>query len=450
MSLKSLTFAFAVFATVSSVQAQAWKDAYDKALGAARNQDWGAARASFLEAVASRPEDQSGPTVMPGPVTEPVRWRGGSPYSPNFGAAYASMKLAQTLPETERNPHFEAAVTGFETLIAKGQTSPATVYFLNEVYGTLGKPDKQRELGAKVQGGITWKVDSSFMTPEDAGIVGSAVSGSNDPTTTVVSGGTGVGPKTILVDAGNRTGVPVTAIAGIVPVLPNKFALIIGNSETQMGSGAVPFASSDAMLVRDALVQNAGYGDTNVDLVVNGTADQIRKSAQALAERMPMDGTLLIYFSGIGVNVDGKDYYAGIDAALTSDTSKMVGIEELLTFFRGKGARVFAFHQSNRAMTDGRYFGRESPIFGLYAFCQATTPGEQVYGTVSGGKLVGLYTKAFVDVLAEFRSNKVPITEFAWTIFQTMQGGSPLQQGLGLKQVPSLPVIYNMASDSRF
>lgn len=452
MSLKSLILASAIFSLVPAVQAQAWKDSYDRAVNAARSQDWATARTAFMEAAAVRPDDQSDPTIMPGPVTEPVRWRNGSPYSPNFGAAYSSMKMAQKATDPEKKPLLEAAAAGFETLLAKNQLSPVTVYFLNEIYGMLAKPDKQRELGSKVSSGMSWRVDVSFVTPEDGAIVNSTAStgGGTGPANQTVAGSTGPGPKTVIVNTGTRTAVPMTALAGVVPVISTKFALIIGNSETQMSSGAIPYAASDAMVIRDAIVQNAGYADANVDVVVNGTADQIRKAAAALAERMTADGTLLIYFSGIGVNVDGKDYYAGIDAAMTSDTSKMIGIEEILTLFRPKGARVFAFHQANRPVTDGRYFGRENPIFGLYSFCQATTPGEMVYGMVSGGKMVGLYTKAFADVLAEYRSNKVPVTEFSWSVFQSMQGGSALQQGVGLKQVPSLPLIYNMKPDSWF
>jgi len=450
MSLKSLITAFAIFASVSTVQAQAWKDAYDHALGAAKTQDWAMARSAFLEAVVVRTDDQSGPTVMPGPVTEPVRWRNGAPYSPNFGAAYASMKMAQKASDLEKKSFYDQAVSGFETLIAKNQGSSATFYFLNEIYGALGMPDKQRELGSKAQQGMAWKVDTSFMTPEDAAIVNSTVGGGSDPSNPIATTGRGSGPKTVAIDVNTRKPVPLTAIAGIVPVVETKFALIIGNSETQMGSGGVPFASSDAMAVRDALVQNAGYGDRNVDVVVNGTSDQMRKVAKALAERMTDNATLVIYFSGIGVNVDGKDYYAGIDAAMTSDTSKMMAVEELLSVFSNKGARIFAFNQAHRPITDGRYFGRENPIFGVYSFCQATSPGDSVFGMVVDGKLVGIYTKAFIDVLANFRSNKIPVTEFSWAVFRTMQGGTELQVGIGLMQVPSMPVLYHMSPESRF
>lgn len=438
MTLRTAFFALSL-AAAPLLQAQTWSDAYDKALSAARAQDWVAAKAAFQEAIASRPDDQASATTLPGPVTDPKKWRGGSPYSPNFGVAYANYKLAMSTAPGERKPLLEAARESFETLVAKNQLSPQTAYLLNQIYGALGQPDKQRELGEKANQGLTWKVDTSFVAPEE---VGATQVGTNQGRV-VTSQGTG--PKVTVVDTYNNS-----VLAGTVPVVATKFALIIGNSESQMANGALPFAATDAMAVRDALVQNTGYADTSVDVVVNGTADQIRKAAQALADRMPADATLMVYFTGSGVNVDGKDYFAGIDAAMTSDTGKMVAKEELMSMFRAKGASIFLFSQVSRPIIEGRYFGMENPIFGHYSLCQATSPDGQVLGTTSGGKVIGAYTKAFVDVLAEFRSNRVPVTEFVWKVFHTMQGGTTLDAGGGTKQVPTLPVLYNLAPDARF
>lgn len=444
MRLRFALFTLALLQTTLAV-AQSWSDAYDKALAAARGQDWVAARAAFEEAIASRPDDQPTPTTLPGPVTDPKKWRNGAPYSPNFGVAYANYRIAMTATPTERRPLLETARASFETLVEKGQLSPHTAYLLNQVYGALGQPDKQRELGDKVNQGMTWKVDTVFMAPEEVAVIGStATTGPTNNQGVVVSKGN-TGPQVTLVDTYNKT-----TLAGPVPVVATKFALVIGNSETQMSTKGPAYAATDAVAIKEALVQNAGYADGSVDVVVNATADQIRTAAKALADRMPADATLLLYFTGIGVNIDGKDYYAGIDAAMTTDTGKMVSKEEVMSIFRSKGARIFAFHQADRPIVNGRYFGMETPIFGYYALCQATSPDRLVYGTTVDGKVIGAYTKAFVDTLAEFRSNRVPVTEFVWKIFQMMQGGSTLEAGGGTNQVPSLPILRNLAPEARF
>ncbi|MBS1714519.1 MAG: caspase family protein [Armatimonadetes bacterium] len=454
MRLNRIALLVAVCACAPLAFSQAWKDAYDKGLAAAKAGDWETARASFKAAVAARPEDQSAATILPGPVTEPNRWRGGAPYSPNFGAAYATVKAAVALKEADRAPLLQEAQSGFETLVEKGQVSPATVYWLGQVYTLLKLSDKQNALDAKVQGNaMSWSVDAEIMTPEDAGMVGSL-----SPMNPDKRGGTqiskGSGPKvTVFSKPTDKTGtvsIPTTSLTGKVPVLSTKFALLIGNTQTQMSSGSVPFAASDALAVRDGLTNNAGYDEKNVDMVSEGTASQMLAAAKALADRIPNDATVMIYFSGIGVNVDGKDYFAGIDAAMSTDTNKMVSQDDLLQPFRSKGARVFLFCQANRPIESGRFFGMDSGLTGMLARTQATSPGGNVLSTTIDGKSIGLYTKAFVDTLAEFRSNKIPVTEFSWSVFQAMQGGFGAAGGTGTGQVPSIPAVQYMPLNASF
>lgn len=448
--MKRTAVFFALSCAVSPATfAQAWKDAYDKALSAAKIQDWVGAKAAFQEAIAVRADDQSGPTVLPGPVTEPKRWRDGSPYSPNFGMGYSLFKQAEGAAEADRKALYQASADVFETLVNKGQLSGATIHFLNKAYDGSGDIQKQRELGSKLTGPMTWKVDMSFLTPEEAGYINSTMMSQSG---NVVAGGTknGTGPKISIIDTNQRNVSPLTSVSGPVPAIDTKFALIIGNSESQISSSGLPYAATDATAIRDCLVQNAGYLDKNCDVIMNGTADQIMQQAKACFERMPENGTLLIYFTGIGVNIDGKDYMAGIDASMTTDTSKMVAKEDLLGLFRAKSVKTFLFSQANRPMVEGRYFGMELPLAGQSAFCNATSPGDRVTATTKDGKPIGLYTKAFIEVLAEFRSNSVPITEFTWTIFQKMRGGGTNELGGNSSQVPSMPYLYNLAPDAKF
>jgi hypothetical protein len=124
-----------VFALVAGLaSAQGWSEAYGKALTALGQGDWAIAKGHFTDAVALRPEDQSDPTSLPGPVTDPRRWRDGAPYSPNFGIAYTSYKLALQLEGVDRNNALAEAGKLFEALMARRQTSVETVYFLNQIY----------------------------------------------------------------------------------------------------------------------------------------------------------------------------------------------------------------------------------------------------------------------------------------------------------------------------
>jgi hypothetical protein len=166
-------------------------------------------------------------------------------------------------------------------------------------------------------------------------------------------------------------------------------------------------------------------------------------SARAIAERMPADGTLFIYFSGAGYNIGGKDYFAGIDAETAQDSSHMVAVSDIYRLFISKGASIFAFTQVSRTIDAGLYFGKETPLFGRVAQSHATIPGEPINALVTGGKTVGAYTQAVVDILTDFRSNQVPVTEFVWQVFYRMRrGGGP--------QTPTLPVLTVMSADARF
>jgi hypothetical protein len=443
----------ALFAA-SLAPAQGWSEAYGRALDAARGQDWTAARAAFKEAVALRPEDQSGPTMLPGAVTEPQRWRNGAPYSPNFGAAYAAYKAAQGAQDPQRGELLRTAIAEFDTLVAKGQTSGAAFYFLNQAHGLLGQVDRQRDVEAQAKAArLDWKVDLAFVTPEETALLAAAPGGRAGGVTsqggvTTIKAGTDTTPAGVV---GGSQGPQNPSIAGRVPVVATKYALVIGNSEGQLApEERLAFAANDAVLVRDALVQNAGYDDRNVDLVSNATGEQMLAAAKALADRVPEGATVFIFFSGVGVNVDGRDFYAGVDAAMSTDTTRMLAKDELYKMFIRKGAKVFAFHQANRPVVEGRYFGMEVPLAGQYAQSQATIPGGRVYATMQNGMMVGYYAKAVADVLTEFRSNAIPIMEFGWAVFNAVRGGSVGVDGGGSLQTPTLPILRILAENAKF
>jgi len=451
----SRTIIFLLALVGASAHAQSWSAAYEKALTALKEQKWTDARAAFKEASALRPEDFSGPTVLPGPVTDPKKWRNGAPYSPNFGAAYAAFKIANgASTNADQVQWLNTAAKEFETLLDKGQSSKESFYFLNGAYTMLRAVEKQQQLEKRLadqKGKFLWKIDLEIPTPEEEAAVVAALSqsgGVDQPGDPNPQGGTTQGTTSTQAGAVN-TG-PLTGFAGRVPVMLSKYALIIGNTEGRLTEGGMPYANENALLVRESLVQNAGYAEGNIDIVLNATAETMRASAKALADRLPADATVLVYFAGTGVNVAGKDYLVGVDTELSTDTSTMFAKSELYQMFMAKGARVFAFFESGRNVDGGRYFGMEVPMVGSISQVQATIPGGSILGFVRNGKPVGVFASAFSSVLNEFRSNRIPILEFGWQVFYRMRKGDTGYVGGGSTQTPTLPVLTNMAADARF
>lgn len=235
-----------------------------------------------------------------------------------------------------------------------------------------------------------------------------------------------------------------------VATLESKFALLIGNGESKIAGASPSFAATDALLLRESLVQHAGYAEANIDVLQNATADQMLAAAEALAQRVQEGNSVFIFFSGYGTNLEGLDFLAGVDTQLSTDRTTMIGKSDVFRLFMARGARIFAFFQVNRPIANGRYFGMEVPLVGAISQMQSTIPGRDVNSMISGGKQVGLFTLALNNVLAEYRSNQVPILEFSWSVFDKMRHGGVGTGGGGSSQVPTLPVITNMASDSRF
>ncbi|MCW5942935.1 MAG: caspase family protein [Fimbriimonadaceae bacterium] len=459
--LRSLTTIGILAIATASALAQSWSDAYERGLEAARLQQWDKARTEFQSAIAFRPEDQSRPTRLPGSITESRQWRNGSAYSPNFLAAYCAYRsgLGAATRSAGEELHTTAAKE-FETLIAKGQVSAESVYFLTVLYDRLDQKAKREALLEKYGEAVargTWKVDREVMMPEDAAVIAQAIEANRpvkatDPGSPVTPERTNVGSMPAVRPQNLATGVGPTPapLAGRIPAAYDKYALIVGNGQSKIDSHSVPFAAEDANSLKDALVTHGGYAENQVMVLTNVSAQTILEKANELAAQIPENATVLLYFSGVGVNLDGKDYLAGVDSAGLNDSTTMVKKGDVFRAFMSKGAKLFAFFQVNRTMKDGRYFGMEIPIVGSISQAQATMPGATVSEIVRNGKRVGLYTNAVIETLAKFRSNRVPIIDFGWQVFYSMRTGGAGSSGGSSYQVPTLPVLTNLASDARF
>ncbi len=422
-------FIAAALGCMASAFAQAWADSYEKALAAVRAQQWETARSEFKAAIGNRPVDQATSTRLPGPITEQRFWRNGSPYSPNFGAAYAGFKLAiGQSDDAVKTALFNEVATEFEGILAREQQSAEAYYFLAATYNNLRDVAKSQDLERRFQaagGKFTWKIDPEIITAEDRAAMGGMTPANPNPNP---GGGTGTNP-----------------MVGPVTQVQNKYALIIGNAEGRIENLRVPFAASDAMVMREHLVSYCGYPEGNIEVVSNATAMEIGRVTNALAERVAANSIVFIYYSGAGVNLDGKDFLAGIDATTITDSSKMLPKMELYQPFIRKGSTIFAFYQAHRPSLNGRFFGTEVPRFGAISQTQGTIPGSTVGAVVRGGNTVGIFTDAMASVLAELRSNRVPITEFGWNVFNRMRGSTVINDsGVGGSQVLTLPQLSNL------
>jgi hypothetical protein len=502
-----------VLAFASLAHAQGWSDAYGRALTALRAENWTEARKFFREAASLRAEDQSEATMMRGSVTEPRSWRNGASYSPNFGAAYSGYRESLKFDnEDDRTKLLSTVAAEFQALLAKNQNSREAFYFLGNTYALLRDNDKRKALESQfvaVADKLTWKVDQEILTLEErAEVYGNAPAVTPNPEGTpepkVIDkpeeakptekpveppseeakpaetkpaeskpaqtkrtnpvaepaprrNPTSDGPaprskprpkdklKPNEVRAGDK---PVPA--GPVAALNTKYALIIGNSESRIPGAAPTFAANSADYLKGQLMTHAGYPEANISVVKNATSQAIMEAAKALAARMSEGGTVLIYFAGVGANLDGKDYLAGTDTSSATDSSAMVEKVSVFQQFMSRGARIFSFFEVNRPMSNDRYFGQEVPMVGMISQMQSCRPGDNVQSILRDGKEIGLFTNALGLSLAEFSSNRVPIYEFGWQVYNMIRGSDTGTARGGATQVPTLPVFTNMSQDARF
>lgn len=239
-------------------------------------------------------------------------------------------------------------------------------------------------------------------------------------------------------------------VIGKVQALPSKYALIIGNSETKIPNAAPAFAANDADYMSGVLTANAGYLPENITVIKNGSSEEIMKAAADIVAKMKEGESVFIFFAGAGFGVDGKDFLATKDTALATDSSTMVEKTALFQLFMTKGAQIFSFFECNRPIIGKNWFGKEVPVVGAISQMQATMPGGTVQASVKDGKELGLFVGAIDTVLTGFRSNRVPIQEFGWKVFESIKNGGTKAIGGSASQVPTLPVLTNLSPDSRF
>lgn len=482
--------------------AQAWKTSYDKALKAAQDNQWALARDAFKEATVDRPEDEES-----GGPAGPFSPNFGAAY-----AAYRMAQEANG--ESSRALYLLASQELEVLVGKRRASTEAMLVLARCYEKLDRPADAQAAEAKSRQPDLKWKADVSFLSadllpkpaptavplPSSVPVKPKPIDEPNstapekpkplDKTSAKPTQGKQPGqvettpgketpkPTTTkenpvketpakdqpvkpnrpsrLDDTPRRTpeaaktAGPATPQTGPVPVVANKFALIIGNSQTSVTDLATAFGVESAAVVRDALLNDAGYDAANVVTLTDANSDQIRTAAMDLAKRVPEGGVVFLYFAGVGVNVDGKDYLAGTDTSSVVDTRGMVPKAEIMSLFVLKGARIFAFYECNRPQINRSVFGQETMPIGSIAQTYGTVSGQFAYATVSGGKSVGLFARSVAAVLKQFRSNAVPVSEFVWEVFYNMKRGGQAGEGGGSLQTPTLPDVRNMPSEARF
>lgn len=434
-----IVLALSLAASAVGAAAQEWVRPYEEALRLSKAGAWPEAKAKFLDAVAIRGDDTDKASQVGGSIADRRPWRGGAPYSPNFGAAYATFKMAADAPDMKiRKERLAEAITRFRALLDKDQVSQETLLFLAASYAANEQnrdaQQTQDRLNA-LDASKAFRIDQEMLDPMDvAALRGTAIPGGN------------IGdPRTGAMQPNELPRVGVGTAAGVVPPLDFKFALLIGNSQ-----GGPDFAVNDVDLLAEALSKHGGYDMDHIVVLKNPTVAQMRQATTALAAQVPDSGTVTIFYTGTGVNDEsnGKDYVGGSDSRGTPGS--MFAKTDLYAPFISKGASIFAFFQVDRPLSNTeRYFGMEIPQVGRIAQMQSNSPGERAYGTVAEGKHYGVYAYAMASVLRSMRNNRIPIADFVWQTFYEVRRGSG-EGGGGGSQTPTLPVAVSMATTARF
>ena len=113
---------------------------------------------------------------------------------------------------------------------------------------------------------------------------------------------------------------------GCVPASADRFALVIGIDDYQI-FGKLTTCRNDAKLVREVLLQNAGFRENRVILLTDDAREAnlrptrgfIRSRIQQFASLTASGDTLLVYFSGHGMTADGQGYLVPLDGSRSGD-----------------------------------------------------------------------------------------------------------------------------------
>src|SRR5688572_26549731 len=173
MRLLKFLLALSCFTIAASAAAQGWVRPYEEGLRLSKAGAWPEAKAKFEEAIRNRGEDTDKASQVGGSIADRRPWREGAPYSPNFGAAYATFKMAADAPDMGiRKERLSEVITRFRALIDKGQVSQESLLFLAAAYAANEQNREaqaiQDQLNA-MEPGTGFKIDQEILDQTDLG-----------------------------------------------------------------------------------------------------------------------------------------------------------------------------------------------------------------------------------------------------------------------------------------
>jgi hypothetical protein len=171
---------------------------------------------------------------------------------------------------------------------------------------------------------------------------------------------------------------------------PEDAAVVVG-LESYAFLPQVPFAARDADAFYDFFVHTSGIPSDRVQLLHEGSVEQLRPALQAAGNSVGPGGTVWIYFAGHGASDAGSDQQVllGDDTrpSLESFASRSLGLAEVQQLASANGGSPFlildaCFSGTGRGgadLTNGQRFAVPSyalPQAPVGAVWSATSPGE--------------------------------------------------------------------------
>lgn len=232
-----------------------------------------------------------------------------------------------------------------------------------------------------------------------------------------------------------RRGVEVEATSEIKqwPGQAKRFALIIGvdkYDDPQINS--LKGAANDARVLRDALVEHAGFPAEQVALLASDQPaerqpkrDVILKWLAKWRTQVPKDGLLLVAFSGHGIERNGQAYLLPADATSNRDVTLLedtaLSVERLKSYIRAiKVGQVMLILDAcrndpvaGRSASDNKLTSAYAKAFNFdqrnreveaFVTLYATAVGQRAYEYSE--KRQGYFTWAFVEALKGKAANE--------------------------------------------
>ena len=183
-----------------------------------------------------------------------------------------------------------------------------------------------------------------------------------------------------------------------------RYALVVGNAAYSKSIGRLKNSVNDAIDISQALKK----ADFDVQLVTDGSLQEMEKSVSVLARKVQEHDTVLFYYAGHGVAIEGENYLLPVNAGISDAVDvkyKSLNLSYVLDKLdRGSSGvtmvvldacRNNPFPVSRGAMRAG-LVQSSGPVGTIIAY--STAPGDVA---LDGNGRNGLYTKHLLEQMAK-------------------------------------------------